>query len=284
MKHIWRRLAVVVLVLTPAVAGPPARDLGDYVRLVHFRKNREDPGVWIGQTSVREFRNPETGATVVLLALVHSAGRGYYESLQPHIRDADAVLAEGTGGELGKSTLKDEELPPNLGWFRRYKSVSARLLDLVSQSDWEAGLVDKRWVLADMGRDEVLKFVREGALSFPVELEAVVKRWEAAAVDSAAPEALARARTEAWAYELQTFYKSTTMDEPTRRLHDARENVLRNALRENIPLGKSRRIAVIYGAWHMPPIEATLKELGFEVEATCWHDCIACKSESDEKR
>jgi len=283
MKHVWRRFAVVVLVLPPAVAGPPARDLGDYVRLVHFQKSREDPGVWIGQTSVRELRNPESGATVVLLAITHIGRKDYYGSLTPHLRDAEVVLAEGDVGDA-KDGAQGDELPPDARWVLRSYEVCARLLGLIAQDEWQDSVVDKRWVSADMDYERVLGEVKKGRLPSSDAFKSFVEQLEAALGDSATEAARADAKRRASNSIMRNFYEPQLTDEPEQKLDEEREVYLKKTIREQV--AKHKRLAIVYGAWHMPVAEAALADLGFRLEGMCWLDCIVFEkpSEPEEKR
>ena len=202
----------LALLLGSAAAEPPPRDLANFVRLVHYQTSREDPGRWIGQASVRELRQPETEVSVTLLALTHIGRKDYYGSLTPHLRDADTVLAEGHGGEVGANSVEDADLPKDALWVRRSHKVCARLLNLIEQGDWESSVADGRWALADMGRSQVLEAVEKGRLPFPDALKPVVERWEAALSGSAPAVELARARDEASANIMRSFHEPPSHD------------------------------------------------------------------------
>lgn len=191
------------------------------------------------------------------------------------LRDAEVVLAEGTGGQPPGKRLKDEELPPEGLWVRRYLSVTARILGLEEQWRWEASVVDPRWVLADMETKELAAAMRENAITIlPDEAKALVTRLETLVAGSPAPEELARARDEVQRMEMNTFYRYRGPEGGEARVQQLREDVMWRIVRERLASGKHKRVALVFGAWHAYNLEPKLvSELGFRLEGTSWHDC-----------
>jgi hypothetical protein len=88
-------------------------------------------------------------------------------------------------------------------------------------------------------------------------------------------ETRARAKEAAAASIMRNFYEDTPADDSWSDIHRRREEIARRTLAECVASGKLKRIAVLYGSWHMPAFQEQLtRELGFRVEATCWLDCI----------
>jgi hypothetical protein len=239
---------------------------------VFQRNDGDDAGRWVGQTSVRELRHPDSGVAVVLLSLVHIGRVEYYRSLTPHLRDAEVVLAEGTGGQPAGKRMNRDELPAEGLWVRRYQAACARILGLQEQHDWEVSVVDDRWRLADMNSKQLFQAMgRMTELS--KEAKAATERLEGLLAGSPAPEELARARDEVAGWWTSEFANATAIQGDP--LSEKRERVMWGVIKERISSHEHKRVALVFGAWHAYNLEPKLvNDLGFRVEATCWHDCM----------
>jgi hypothetical protein len=260
-----------------SLAADSARPIADHVRLVHRRIGDADPGRWIVQTSVRTLRHPESGVSVTLLSMQHVAEADYYRGLTVHLLDVDVVLAEGASGQLPGKRVRDDQLPEEGHWLRRQQQVVARLLDLELQAQWGERVVDGRWILADMDTKQMVEAMESHKVEIlDADAKARVERLEALMDGSPSPEELAEARAAIEGAILHSIDENSDPTGTERTVHELREEVMWRVVRERLASRKDRRIAVVYGAWHIPHLESKLvNELGFRLEATCWHDCVA---------
>lgn len=258
----------------PAPQAPaeaqPTRPLADYMRVVPRN------GETVAQTSVRKLSRARTGTVVVLVSVQHVGERAYYEGLGEQLRDASIVLAEGTGGRPPGKPLPDADLPEEGLWLRREERVIARLLGLERQSDWEERVVDRRWILADMGTAQLASLMAKSRVSFLSDEEkASVEEIEALVAGKPDEATLAQARADVAHNVLVGAIDDRDPPGAERDLHEQREEVMWRIIRDHLVGIGATRVALVYGAWHAPYLESRLvRELGFEVDSTRWYDAM----------
>jgi len=280
LRPVWF-LLLLAACSSPGTPRPERNRLGEFIRV-----GRTDDGVWTGETSVRTYRDPRSGATVSWLALIHTGSAAYYDGLTPIVAAADVVLAEGNGGQPPGRRLAPADLPPAGETIRRLHEANARLMGHIRQQAWEASIVDGRWRMADMETKQLFDALRShGLWESPPSMQAATAQREQV-LDSGSPEEQDRAR-EAYVRGLAGMIEAdgSAPDTPMARLSAARERVMWDVIRDAIEQGGSQRIAVILGAEHCRNLAPRLeRELGLELAGETWHEFLRYAPETAPSR
>ena len=283
MRNGWL-IAIALLLSGSGVAGGDGPAPGSsFVRVVQHQNNLEDQERLIAQTSVRELRQAKSGMSVVLLSVAPDGKREYFRSLTRYLRDVDLVLAEGTRGQPQGKRLKDEELPAERLWDQRYFAATARILGCELQHEWETSVVDSRWVLADMDTKQLLATMKSHETARPKKVaedrRARIRHLERLAKGGSQQE-IAHARDRIARLQMVIYSKMG----PGSPWMEKRVRVMWQAVKKHLTSGKYKRVALVYSGWNAHKLEPRLvKELGFKLHASSWHDFLDHKALADEK-
>ena len=253
----------------PNVVAP--EDLRDYARIVWLRQDGQ--GYWRIQTSARVLRDDRTGSRITLMSAVHVGKDSYYHSLALHLRDADLIISEGDWG-----VTDDLELGEGLDWIRRRYRAVTELLSLTAQVHWEDSVRDKRWIAADLSLQELNDQIE--ASETPVvgeKFKTRVRRMESAIEGELNPEETKRTRSLAGRWVLWGVQGRI---DPNGSLMRTRDPVLFREVARQLESGRHKRIVVLYGAAHMPILEARLHHaFTLWFEGSVWHDVLEVKAQ-----
>ena len=265
-----RQLLVVLLLVTSLPAQEP-----DYLRYA-----QDKDGSSSLQTSVTTFVNA-AGTTVDLVGAVHIADKAYFTDLNQRFKGYDAVLYELVGGPMPQEgKLSERPQDPKLAWIASMHQRLQQSLALSSQLheiDYRAA----NFVHADMTIEQFHAAREQKSESF---LGLLFKAMDVQSqLDSAGGPGLVKL--------LEILVREDSADDLKRligREFDSMENLIagleagegtviiteRNRialekLQAEIKRGK-KRLAIFYGAAHLPVMEKELLKLGFTKTKTEW--------------
>ena len=272
-------IGLVAALCATAFAAPRRMPLRYFARMVFHQDNEKDPGRYIGETSVREYRNRETGVSVVVISTSHVGSKAYFRSLEQFTKNAEIILAEGRGGHPPGSDVSDEKIPEQGLWIRRFMRAQAAILGYITESEGLKHAVDKRWVLADMNVNELAAAMDK--LGEPIvsdELKQSVLKLEKV-IETGSREERSLARVEA-AKRMFGGLSGDTLPRPEAakaldELSEQRDVVMWNAIKKTIASGKHKRIVFFAGARHTRQVAPKLIiALGFSLYSTTWREFL----------
>ena len=226
--------------------------------------------MWVLQTSIRMLMHPKSGERLTLLSMHHLGDSAYFKNVEAAIRKVDFVVLEGW------DDLDPSKLHPELHWIYRYQRVSAKLLNLTLQSDWQRGVRDVKFIRADLPLDEIAAFMdKESIKIFPKEWKDYVAKLENYDLKRGGDESLARIQGglfKSWLDDAKALLKdprANAMD----KLTSMRDEAIWRKLKGLLSRDPAKNIAIQYGALHNWTLEPRLvKELGFICESSSWID------------
>ena len=274
------RISLICLLCAAATLAAPKRlPLRQFARVVVYRDSQKDPGRWIGQTAVGEYRHPKTKVTVFLLAMHHVGSRAYFDGLTRHTLDADMVLTEGAAGELANDEPNPKNYPEAGRWIGRNLSAGAAIMDHSQQWHWESDIADKRWHHIDMKPGALFEGIQKiGPDLITKGLKSQTLRWEWIA-KSGTKKQRAEARTEVTKTIIAALsndaWSSQQPETAADRWDRKREAVMFKHIKTAVESKKHKRITVIVGAQHARYLAPKLiAELGLRLRSTAWHDFL----------
>lgn len=268
-----RSLFVVLALVSAAYAAEP-----DYVRFVEDTKGASL------QTAVTQLRHT-SGATVDLVGAVHIADTSYFKDLNTRFKQYDAVLYELVGGPMPATLdLESRQRSSSLSWIGELHSRMKTALALESQ----LGLINyhaPNFVHADMTVEQfnqAKEQKNESFLGLMFKAFAVQADLTEQGKTSSGPglvkllEILCR---QDGATELKRLigreFDSMEMlmagieaGEGTVIITE-RNRIALQVMNEQLKKGR-KRLAIFYGAAHLPSMEKTLQEQGFKPVKTEW--------------
>lgn len=267
------RLFFAILAL--AASAPAAEP--DYVRFV------EDKQGAALETAVGHFRN-QAGVEVDLVGAVHIADLAYFEDLNQRFKKYDAVLYELVGGPMPKEgSIEDRPRSGNLAWVGELHARMKQVLALESQLS-RINYQAPNFVHADMTVEqfeEAKEKKNESFLglmfkAFTVQSElagnqgytgpGLVKLMEILLRQDGATELKRLIGREF--DSMETLMAGMEAGEGTVIVSE-RNRIALKVMDEQIKKG-SKRLAIFYGAAHLPSMEKTLKERGFQLVKSEW--------------
>lgn len=265
-----RPLLASLLLATALPAQEP-----DYLRYVEDKDGSSSL-----QTAICTFTNA-AGATVDLVGAVHIADKTYFTDLNQRFKGYDAVLYELVGGPMPKEgNLSDRPQDPKLAWIASMHQRLQKSLALSSQLheiDYRAA----NFVHADMTLEQFHAAREQKSESF---LGLLFKAMDVQSqLDSSGGPGLVKL--------LEILVREDSADDLKRmigREFDSMENLIagleagegtviiteRNrialeVMQAQLKKGK-QRLAIFYGAAHLPVMEKELLKLGFTKTKTEW--------------
>ncbi len=267
---------------SPATLASPVQTGGKYIRYVDKGKEGKL------QTAIAHFVRDRDGASVDLIAVVHVGDQAYYDDLDNRMIIYDGVLYEMVGGPYNpevEEAVSEKGSP--LEGLRMIHGMIQSLLQLEYQKngidylrknfihadvDWKKfqALSEERnqtiatWFARamDLANSENLPGVpndEKESQALLTSLMGAVVNGDAAALKRILAPILS---------EAESLITRLEGDDGT-VLVTERNKVAFEVLHEQLRFGK-RKLAVLYGAGHMPDLEKRLASLGFHKVKTEW--------------
>jgi hypothetical protein len=274
-------VAVLALPLLVFAFGPAEKPPGEPTDFLRFRQLKDGGGLL--ETAIVTYVG-EGGVEVDLVGAVHVADAAYYEALGRAFSSYDAVLYEMIKPK-GVEPVKREGGPDNL--LSAFQRGLKTLLGLEFQLD-AIDYRKKNFVHADLDPETFFRLQREKGETFlsllwkifrrELELEASGKGRRPIGVlelvaafssrDSARALKLLLARQ---MEDVELLMAGIDDGESTSVIVGERNKAALGVLSEVLEAGSKKRIAIFYGAAHMPDLERRLEgEFGLEKSRTRW--------------
>ncbi|MDB6075801.1 MAG: TraB family protein [Verrucomicrobiaceae bacterium] len=237
------------------------------------------------QTAVVHYQT-KSGVVVDLVGAVHIADKKYYDELNHRFGGYDSVLYELVGGPMPKMDLKEmekREVDPRMAWLGKMQVAMKNALKLTGQLEG-VNYQAKNFVHADMSADQFYKIKEEKNETF---LGLLAKAWKVQAGLEEGKEGSQPGLVKL----MEILCRKDSADELKRlvgREFDSMESLIagmeagggtvivgeRNrvaleVLDREIARGK-RKIAIFYGAAHLPDMQKKLEARGFIRGQTEW--------------
>lgn len=270
---------------TPLFAADPIEDF-----LQFFRSGSSSAQL---QTSVTRYRNPQTGQLVSLVGAVHIGESNYFQRIQRELDQHDLVLYEMVGGPAPGSpefiaAEGDDESPPassrknsSLGFISTLQQGMQDMLQLehqMSQIDYTRGNL-RHADLTSRAFDTALKI--NGL--FHIDPDALFTGLAPAMLDGIGLQAAlssqddqtvnrvrwVMAKTLAHSVGQMALLGVKDIEKPQDLILGIRNDHLWQVFCDSLPEGW-RRIAIFYGAAHLPDIRRRLLEQGWVEEESLW--------------
>lgn len=268
-----RFLVLCLLLVVTARADEP-----DYVRFVE-----NDKGASL-ETAVTSFTN-KAGATVDLVGAVHIADKSYYIDLNERFKSYDAVLYELVGGPMPKEgDIENRARDPKLMWIGELHKRLQTTLELASQLK-EVHYQVPNFVHADMTVEQFQaakeekneSFLSLMAKAFIVQSDLLdkgqarqspnlIKLLEILCRKDSATELKRMVGREF--DSMETLMAGLESGEGTVIVTE-RNKIAFGVLDQQLKAGKGR-LALFYGAAHLPSMEKMLIERGFKKTKSEW--------------
>ena len=279
----WIAISPAMADLKPA--APPAESkpaATDYVRWVDTETEEG-----LQTASVRFTR--EDGATVDLVGAVHIADKAYFEDLNRRFKTYDAVLYELVGGpmpktEADKASRAKARDSSNLSWLAQLHKTMQRSLALSSQLE-EVDYSGTNFVHADVTLEQFDKLKTQKQESF---LGLMLKAY---AVQAQMEEDGKMAKQPNLAQLMAILLRGDSANNLKRVIGEQfdlvedlitgieggdgtviigeRNKVALEVLKQQVAAGK-KKLAIFYGAAHLPDMEKRLTEQGWKKVNAEW--------------
>lgn len=206
------------------------------------------------------FRHPESGQVITLYPMLHVAEAAFYEQVFAEAFDHDVVLTQGIGSKIVSQIT------------RSYRWMLPRGCGLLYQKPATPSGGRARRIRADIGADEfethwrglpwrLRAFMRVAPAAYGLWHRMFFSR-ERIGRQQALDDLMSRDEIIGWSPETAGF---------TALLLDMRDRRLVEMLREVVSAEPyTSRIAVVYGARHMPAVLSALPGLGFVRSGSDW--------------
>lgn len=235
------------------------------------------------QTAVVSFQNPE-GAVVDLVSAVHIADEVYYRQLNQHLSTYEVVLYEMVGGPV--ETRNEREAKPDVGMTHLLQRVVQSMLGLKYQLDaidyHQPNFVhaDANWeqwteLMAAKNQSMATLFLRALEMQEDPEVKKALESIQGDQAMTNLVSALTKFNPEKFKHTLAPLLSESesfiqTMEGKEGSVLIAERNkIVMGAIQDQVQHGK-KRIAVFYGAGHMPDFKQRLEAAGFAERRTDW--------------
>jgi len=285
------RVLVTVLIFVfhshIAAQDPRASGIEDFARVVYMPGTSSAPAKWLIQTSIRQLTNSDENVRITLIAMHHIGELGYFKAIEAELGAFDSTVFEGWN-DFDASTLH-----VGFDWLKRFQRVSAKLLDLGLQSNWERQLKHIQIVRIDLPKERMKEEVdRLGGPAFSKEMMAYIEQLEAfdpSKADAIKAASVRSALGRVFLTDIRNYSKVEGTD-PLAQLNAVRDQFIFDSIKDCLTRTKAKKIALVYGAAHAWKLEQRLvKELGYKHVCTSWRDAQgvveapASKEKQDEK-
>jgi hypothetical protein len=260
-------LALVACLSAPSFSAEPP----DYIR---YKDDKRSTRL---EVAIKTFTLP-SGQTVDLIGAVHIADLGYYEGLNQRFEKYDSVLFELVGDpsaltQMAPLTEEQRMAQTAAGGISSLQLSAAKYLNLAFQ----LGAIDyrgKNMVHADASAEEFAQMQRERgesmltlfARAMQVQMNGEMRSTSMNQLNTFALIRILMSADSAAEFKKVLAKMFDQMESMTAVLEgkdgsvilSGRNQVATNKLKEVLAGKKQRRVAVFYGAAHLPGIEATL--------------------------
>jgi len=282
MKH--RKLMVVALLLglvLPAWSPPAKPEKPPRSQYLRFQKGKAEDAL---QVAITSFKDPKTNVQVDLVGVIHIGARGYYRKLNKLFEEYDAVLYEMVGDP---KRLKQKPDPR-----RKESSVSTiqRWMKDVLELEFQLDHINYRrdhFIHADMKPREFDKAMKDRGesllqLMWKMMQQDMARQRRGERVPQISPlELFAAFFSPNRGLEMKRLLARNMGElEATMNALEAgdgtviiteRNKVAIKVLRKSLETPANKRLAIFYGAGHMPDLEQRLlTEFGMKKGKTTW--------------
>lgn len=240
------------------------------------------------QTSVTRYRHPQSGQVVSLVGAVHIGEKSYYESIQAELDRHDLVLYELVGGPapgspeaLEEDTEDTEDMGASVGFIQVMQRELQSILQLQHQMD---GIDYTRNNMrhADLNGADFARALAENGL-FNIDPKALLNGIGPAMLDGLGLQAALASQDEnsvnrvrwmmgkmmANSVSQMAILGIDDIEKPQDLILGIRNDQAWKVLQKSIPEGW-RRIAIFYGAAHLPDLRRRLLQDGWIFEQIEW--------------
>jgi hypothetical protein len=230
---------------------------------------------------VQHFNHPESGKTVTLIGMIHTADDSFYREVDQQLDQADIILTEGIYGL------------PSFGPFKYFSTYTFSIIDRFTylqglMPQGESLKERQNTISADMSSAE---FSSQGHFYTPViqlvSLPIMMVFTEPYYLYSKSKVSLASLFSENWGKRERakirhlTLKNIDTTDKPVEAflpgIIGARNKALLAKLAEQVKVKSTKSIAIPWGAAHMPSLERDMLALGYTKTESRWLRSIAVK-------
>lgn len=235
------------------------------------------------QTAVVSFQHPE-GAVIDLVSAVHIADEAYYRQVNQHLSTYEVVLYEMVGGPV--ETRNEREAKPDIGMTHLLQRVVQSMLGLKYQLDaidyHQPNFVhaDANWeqweeLMAAKNQSMASLFARALEMQDDADVKKALESIQGEEAMTNLVSALTKFNPEKFKHTLAPLLSESETLIQTLEGKDGsvliaeRNKIVMNAIQDQVRQGK-KRIAVFYGAGHMPDFKQRLEAIGFTERRTDW--------------
>ncbi|MBL68126.1 MAG: hypothetical protein CMO74_06695 [Verrucomicrobiales bacterium] len=278
MKNPLRFMPFLAFLAASLLAAPAKKAEG----LANWLRFKEAPRVDELQVAIGHFKHPKTGVTVDLVGAIHIGDRTYYRDLNKRFKEYDSVLFE----LVADPKRAHKPRGPSNSPVTMIQRAMQRFLDLDFQLD-AIKYNRPNFIHADMDPKTFAKRQRargETMLNLMLKTmrEEMARKRAGEEIEEITPAELliallspnrAREMKRLLAANMGTVedaLSSLEGEEGTVILTE-RNQVALKVLRRTLQEGEHKKIAIFYGAAHMPDMERRLKkEFGMERQGLTW--------------
>ncbi len=276
----WLLLGFSSLGPAPLFAADPVQD---FIRF--FRSGSSSAQL---QTSVTRYRNPQTGQLVSLVGAVHIGESNYFQRIQQELDQHDLVLYEMVGGPAPGSPEDDDESPPS----GSRKNNSLRFISTLQQSMQDILQLEHQMSQIDYTRGnlrhaDLTSRAFDTALKvnglFHIDPDALFTGLAPAMLDGFGLQAALSSQDDQTVNRVRWVMAKMLansvgqmallgvkdIEKPQDLILGIRNDHLWQVFLDSLPEGW-RRIAIFYGAAHLPDIRRRLLEQGWIEEESLW--------------
>ncbi|MGE0143542.1 MAG: hypothetical protein AB7I19_07315 [Planctomycetota bacterium] len=254
---------------TPSFVGEPEESEETHLRWVGT-SGKDDGGL---ETKTSRWWHAPSSTTVLLVGVVHIGDPTYFQHLQRILDSCDLVLFEG----VGRSEMSDSDLA-SLDVMMRMQLAMRGALGLGFQSD-HVDYARDFWVNSDVDFAQLRAQLDERRAQLPTD-HPMMKRILGTVLRAAGDSAVHRSRVLQYRAKLllgpSLSQADTIMQQPAFAgmrgaiIEHRNEVVMRDLERELTNGTHGRRIAVFYGAGHMPDFVRRFLAIGLEHQESRW--------------
>lgn len=279
---LWMLITLVTLVLNPTTTGAEKEikpESGAEIGFLRF-VDKGPHGSHI-DTAIASYSHPD-GQQVDLIAVIHVADAVYYKELNDRFKSYDALLYE----LIGDTQSVPNPNEPNQSMVSTLQRVMKTMLDL----DFQLDVIDysaPNFVHADMDAKTFRTEQKDrGESIFGLMMKSMMTGWEQQA-EGTGPQMTVFQLLAAFASEdralslkyllgrdfgqMEQMIQSIdeTSDGEGSVILSGRNKVAMEVLKKEMETGK-KKLALFYGAGHMPDMEKRLFEMGFQFKSHKW--------------
>lgn len=268
MLRLWFHVLFISLLQAPLQDAP--YHISKYARVIYEQSTASSPAVWRVQTSIRTLTLADKSRTVTLISMQHIGKKEYFSTIKAYLKSSDAAICEGW------DKVDVASFHPDLGWLKRFRAASAKVLQLAQQDaiEAEAGL---DLIRIDIATDTMKKLMAEVKSIVPEEQKALISKLEAFDERGEKAEEAESTRTNLmrfWMTEVRN-HDLVSASTPLASLNQERDKAITAGIRDYLKSTLHKKVVLMYGAGHAGVIEKMLTEqLGFKVDAAIWVDSL----------